>query len=329
MKREPTFYLSLAACGLAACCLWQAIAVREELDNLSRDMRNLNHTVQDQVSSIYSTVNRALEEEASILAEEDFTFGQVDMEARTVELLCRVLPKEATDTTTAALSLADGTTWPMQRQADSFTAAIPVSLFDQVSLGHITFRDGDVSRSQALSYGWTPRHDFLPNIWARFSGTSARYDHGSTEATWQGDVDLDVDGKLPIKLTRPQLVVFLDGKEIHRETLKLESFYTHLDGEPLDDSQLEKLEYLAAESDDAGMYSGFSARLPLFYTTKVPVGSTVTFHLETKDDLGFVYRVQMDSFTMNENGERTDHHTPTDGAYIYSPEGELLFDGSY
>ena len=87
MKREPTFYLSLAACGLAACCLWQAIAVREELDNLSRDMRNLNHTVQDQVSGIYSTVNRALEEEASILAEEDFTFGQVDMEARTVELL--------------------------------------------------------------------------------------------------------------------------------------------------------------------------------------------------------------------------------------------------
>ena len=80
MKREPTFYLSLAACGLAACCLWQTITVREELDSLSRDMRNLNHTMQDQVSSIYSTVNRALEEEASILAEEDFTFGQVDIE---------------------------------------------------------------------------------------------------------------------------------------------------------------------------------------------------------------------------------------------------------
>ena len=108
MKQKALSIISVISVIGLIVCLFEIVSLQGEIDDLNRTISNQNERFNREVNSIYSNVDEKLKKQASILSEKSLEYGEKDLQNRTVEIICTVVPKEYTPGKTTAVLVLDG-----------------------------------------------------------------------------------------------------------------------------------------------------------------------------------------------------------------------------
>ena len=129
MKQNRTFIASLIACLLAVACLFQLAALNERTTSMERNMSTWMNNMDHRISNISFSVQDTLEEQASLLADSRWEYGDADIPSQTAVLRCAVTPKEFSPAETTASLICGEQAWPMTLENGEFVARITLPLF--------------------------------------------------------------------------------------------------------------------------------------------------------------------------------------------------------
>ncbi|MPM41941.1 hypothetical protein SDC9_88603 [bioreactor metagenome] len=325
MKKHLSDILAAVACLLVIVCMFQISALKQQVGNLQNVLNSQMSNVSDNINGIYSNVSSMLEEQASLLADSSWEFGEADMDALTVELLCSVSPKEYASGTAATI-VVDGVEQPMTISNGTFTAKTKVPLFAEVTVSKVVFREGDTVRTEALDWHLSPRGEYLPNVYANLDGSSTgSVKDGIYAYHREGVVNVDVDCGHAYELKSVTLVETIDDQEIGRTDIPLDNkdFFENYQSE--DGARPEPAESLA-QSAGTELSSSFYYGLDKDY--EIPFGTVLTIYVEVEDGNGLFYRCIIDRTELNEIGDLVDDSSWWCGSEssIYDANGKGLYE---
>lgn len=324
MKKNLSPILTGVACLLVVICLFQISNLNQRINTLENNLASQVSQVRNEVTGISSNINASLEEQASLLADSSWEYGDADYDARTVELVCSVSPKEYSSETAASILVGD-TEHPMTLSNGAFTAHVSIPLFEETRVAKVMFREGDVSRTELLDWYLSPRYDYLLNVYADLSGSATGSPKdGVYHYQRSGVINIDVASKETTGVKSITLVEVMDGKELGRTNIPLDNtaFFENYQGENGARPEPARPVTQAVNSDPVG---------PFYYELErdyeIPYGSTWMLYIELEDSHGLVYRSIIDRQEISASGE------PTDDAYwfgleasIYDADGNVLYE---
>ncbi len=225
MKDKQIKILLVIVCILLMINLFQIGNFKIEVRNKYSQLSNSVSTVRSEMSNITSNVSRTLEQEASIIAKKDFSFGDADMETLSVVLNVYVTPKEYSDTKTTGTLYIGDKAYKMIKKDGAFVMSEPVSMFEICDDMTVVFKDGDTVRSEELGWSMEPRYEALIVTYGRYEGS------------WRGTCDVakkvymaSFDGRMSLEcignsdlsyMKKAELAYFIDGKQIKSEKLDI------------------------------------------------------------------------------------------------------------
>lgn len=307
MKKNTPTIISAAACVLVVVCLFQISDLKQQISSLQHDVSTQTSNINNNVNSIYSNIDSKLEQQASILAAEAWEYGDADYDAKTVELLCTVTPKEYTEETEAVL-LIDDTEYAMTRKGADFTTAVDIPLCGETDSLKIVFQDRNRRRTEALDWLLTPRYNYLPIVYAQFDGGgTGEVKNGAYSYNTNGTINIQVDGKVDYGFASATLVELLDRQEVGRTDIPLDNadFFANYQNE--NGARPENVNASGTAWAD-GSYSNpvgpFYYALDKDYT--IPFGSTLTLYVELEDENGLLHRCTIVRQEISDGGEPLD-----------------------
>ena len=298
MKKHLPLVASVTACILVVICLFQIYDLKTRLYNYENNLSNWFSNLNNNVNNVYSVIDNRLTEQASILAGGTWEFGEVNIAKKTVDISCRVAPKEYRADSTEAVLILNGKEYPMTLKNGEYTAELKLSLFEDSIISKVLFIDGGVTRTEALDWYITPRYDFLPGMITNFSGNS----NGSKK---DGIYTLKYNGEMEIYLQQKgennsikaiSMLEFIDGKETARTDIPLSTTPAPKKGvsysqpaTPIDHSFVNYFYTFGSEA-----------------AFDVPFGSTLELFIEVTDSYGLRYRVIFEYLSLDEDGNQTE-----------------------
>lgn len=261
--------------------------------------------ISNNVSNIYATIDSKLEQQASLLTAEAWEYGNADYDAKTVELLCTITPREYTEETEAVIFIGD-TAYAMTRRGADFTAAVDIPLCAGTNSCKVVFRDGNSCRTEALDWYLSPRYDYLPIVYAQFDGGSmGKVENDTYIYSAKGVINIQVDGKGDYGFVSAVLVEELDGREQGRTDIVLDNadfFENYQNG---NGTRPEKV-----ISDNTSSQQEFYAGGPFYYELDkeytIPFGSILTLYVELEDQNGLLHRCIIERQEISHSGELLD-----------------------
>ncbi len=321
MKKNLSSILATAACILVVVCLVQIADLKQQIKNLEGNISSQMSYMSNGVNNIYSNINSRLEEQASLLANNTWEYGDADYNAKTVELLCSVLPKEYTTGTKTSI-IIEGTEHPMTLSKGEFTTVVDIPLFAETNNFKVIFRDNDNIRTEELGWYISSRYDFLPVVNVNFNGnTTGTLRDGVYMQRLDGvvDVDLHLKSNQDYAVESVTLVEQLDGQEIGRTDIPLDNadFFENYQNE--NGARPEPAQPVGTSG---------SFYYALNNTYEIPLGSTLILYIEVVDVNGLRYRSIIDRREINNSGERVDEGYWWMGmdASIYDAKGIALYE---
>lgn len=303
MKQRAPLILALAACVLAALCLWQVMTVKSRLSLLDIRQDVKLSILEDAIHDIPDQVDSALQAQASLLAGYDVTYGEPDYNAGTIPLTVTATPKEFTLGLTAARLVCNGASCPMTAQEDgSFSVTLDLPLLQEADLQQVVFSEGNTQRIETLDRHELPGAEAIPLFTANLSYSYAfSGEQGilNSLSLYLNATDQPIDRTQWMEMT---LIPSVDGKEGSPVPLDLAAF----EGEEFDclDETLEDLSF------------------------SLSPGSTLVVSLQATHTSGLRYVTEAAQLSITEEGvwDGTDASDPA--AALYSPQGDLLWSGS-
>lgn len=302
MKQKFPILLQLASFLLLAWCLLRIGSLQEQIETLQSNQSSQFSNLQGQISGISGQVERSLEEGASLLASFETEYGQMDVSSGQVTLTCSLVPKVMTPDTAAQL-ICNGQPCQMERQGDGFVLKLPIDLYQETIVEKAVLLRQDKTETQKLDEYFSPRIDYLPSLYANWSGTGRRRTAGNTSYDWDGTVDLSASCPTECSFSEPVLLVYIDGALAERLTLEWE------------------------EDAAQKLAEGNTITAPLIGEWELSPGQTLDFYLEVKDQHNLLYRCQLEHMVLDANGEPSSEDMSWWGmeASIYSEQGKLLY----
>lgn len=331
MKKNAPTIVSIICCVLLVISLFQISSLRQEVSSLRSRLSNEIDRVNNSVSGIYTEVRSMLEEEANQLSVSEWEYSSIDVDKRTAEVLCTIVPKEYTPDSTEAALVVNGEEAPMTYGDGQYTASIALPLFEESRIEQVLFNDGGTIRTQSLDWHIAPRYEALPSSYAGMSG-STKGTPGQNAFTWDVDysVHIDVQQKGGFSIQSIELVEMLDGKEVGRL--------------PVDISEAGQHAYIeaAAKAGEAipenatsshAHYDGSASFLYyLDKTYQIPNGSELIIYADVVDGNGLRYRSFAEGMAIGTNGEpddeRTDHlkmFSFAEPIWIFDENGDVIY----
>lgn len=278
------------------------------INNLQNELRGardyLSHLLSNQsieINKIYENVDSTLKREASIIDSYEYSFGVPDKDKLTIPVTFNILPKETKGDTSVTLYVS-GASATMSRNNTSFTATLPVYIFDTFE-AKVVLADSGIEKTESLDVRENLRERFLPKIYADFedeSGVAFSKKGGelSGECRRKGKLRMDVKLAQNNKIEKARFVLEVDGNIVSEGPLKTD-FWTDID---------EKLTLSA--------------------------GQTLTLSVVATDSFGLIHKVLLDKLVLDENADilhETDDRiwigeviiTDSDGKVLYAPQYEL------
>lgn len=303
MKKYRFEILAVLTCILVGICLLYISSLKQDIQNMENNFSSQLFYIRDDIQHTYTNIDSILEEKASLLSDEDWSYGAVDMENQSVILQCSVVPKEYQPETTTATLSCNQKEYPAVLSEGRYMAEIPVPLFKQSVVDQVCFTDGGTVRSETLDWYLSPWQEVLPYVTVNLDGNA----YGSKgKATYrkfyEGTVRIDISGSFydegkAVELQSAALLEYIDEKETKRTeiTLNYETYNT--------------LSY------------------PLDKKIEIPFGSTFSFWAEVTDQYGFRYRAILDQITVGEDGtDESDDCWWSSEASVYDVDGNLLYE---
>ena len=128
-----------------------------QISNLKVELKNMKSNTGSQLSSIqtninnsYSYIEETLEKEASIVSNAEWEFGNMDIEARTIEVKAYVIPKEYQPDVTQAFFLCDGEEVAAEYNNGRYEVTMEVSLFEDINIPSVLFKENETIRTENL-----------------------------------------------------------------------------------------------------------------------------------------------------------------------------------
>lgn len=273
--------------AIVACSLLCTVICMARIGELKRDVQNLNNQLNNRIAQLENNlwqnnanIEEMLKQEASILSKAEWEYGKFHAEDLTVDVVCKVTPKEYDPENITASILAAGQEFPMTYQDGNFKATVPASIFEEIQIEQVKFQEGNQVRVEELAWVIMPIQTFLASADAYLGGTTIDFG-GNKKAIWSSQDTLQVFiGKKDYDHTVKSitLVRYLDGKETDRMKLPLEGFE-----QPITD---------------------YYHTLDLNY--EIPYGSLQELYIDIEDGLGLRYRSCIDYTSIDEHGNHVD-----------------------
>lgn len=328
MKKHLPSTLAAISCLLVVVCLFQISELKQQVNHLQGNLSNQISSVNSSVSGIYSNVSAILDEQSSLLSAGSWEFGKANMNALTVEVICSVTPKEYTVGTEAAIIL-DGVEYPMTPVSGGFTVRTNIPLFSEANASKVIFREGDSVRTETLDWYLSARYDYLPIIYADFSGSgSGSPRDGIYTRKFDGVVNVDVKCAQPCEIKSVTLVELMNGEETGRTNIPLDSADFFENYQSKDGGRPEQAA-IPVPTDDMSVVGAPQAG-PFYYALdkeyQIPYSGRLTLYVEVEDGNGLVYRCVIVREEVSESGEPIDDRHWWGGmeADIYDANGKAL-----
>lgn len=328
MKKNLSTIIAIIACVLLAFNTIKISTLQKELNRLRSDVDDEIHTVNQNISDIYGDVQAMLEEEANQLAVSDWEYGEINVDNRTAEVICTVVPKVYTPGTTQAAIVCNGQEYPLTYANEQFNATIELPLFDRNELNMVKLNDNGTIRSQELEWIIEPRYEALLLSYAGMGG-SATGKPGNGEYIWSPEygVTINIERKGEFEIRSVELVEVLDGKEISRTPIDLSKEGQEAYQEALRKTGNPVPEFTSRVNEVSGpTYEGTVHFI--YYLDKdyhIPNGSMLEWYVDVVDGNGLRYRSFVDCLAVTADGEPDDLRMEEKQVYAFA-EAVMIFD---
>ena len=331
MKKDFTTMISVVVCVLLVVNLIQIHHLKQDVTDLRAETRNelraVSNSISSNVSSISENIRSAMEEERNLLTTGQWQCGEADIEKKTAEVICTIVPKEYTPGSTQVSILCNGKEWKLAYQDSEYTTKIEVPLFERSEVVQVKLNDHATIRTQELDWVIEPRYGAVLNVNARYDGRSVVH-HNRQSHTYAPEqlveILLEKEGEFTIRSA--DVLVLLDGKEYKRFPVDL----TEKGQEAYKNAASKKLERIPesdapaySRKDDSGIYY----ERYVYWMDQgwdVPEGSIVEFYVEVVDETGLRYRSFLEWFEVS-GSEEAIRQMDEKSAYM-GAEPVLIFD---
>lgn len=328
MKKNLSTFIAIIACVLLALNTIKINTLQKEVDRLRSDLDNEIFNVNQNIDGIYGDVQLMLEEEANQLAVSEWKYGDINIDARTAEVICTIVPKVYTPGTTQAAIVCNGQEYPLTYTNEQYTATIELSLFDRNELSAVKLNDNGTIHTQDLEWIIEPRQEVLLLSHAGMSG-SATGKPGNGEYIWSPEhsVIIDIYSKVPFQIQSVELVEVLDGEEINRTPVDLSEEGQKAYQEAIRKSGDAVPEVASRVTEVSG--SSYEGNVNfIYYLDKdfnIPNGGMLEFYVDVVDGNGLRYRSFAECIAVTADGEPDDLRAEEMRMYAFA-EAVMIFD---
>lgn len=189
--------LAAAACVLAALCLWQVLQLKSQLKDTTLSQAEQLSAMDATLQSLPHQMEDALHTQASLLANYDWHYGDLNPETGTLPVTFTAVPKE---------------------QTGSFTVTLEVPLLQSLAFQQVILAEGPQQRIEALDLQEAAGTEELLHPWITLD----------TTASLENDQLVYEDGSLSIAQMTPgqvqsvTMVAAVDGKEVGKTPIPWE-----------------------------------------------------------------------------------------------------------
>ena len=117
--------LAAAACVLAALCLWQVLQLKSQLKDTTLSQAEQLSAMDAALQSLPHQMEDALHTQASLLANYDWHYGDLNPETGTLPVTFTAVPKEQTASVTTATLVCNGKSYPVSPSRWRFPSSNP------------------------------------------------------------------------------------------------------------------------------------------------------------------------------------------------------------
>ena len=223
MKKNLPTILSGVACLLLVWVLSEISQTQSQLQYVQGEIQNISSEVQRTTNNLVNRMQSVLEQEASLLSDSSWTYGEANYETLTVPVAFSVTPKEYTTATTAIL-VCNGVDYPLTMQGGVFTTTIDIPVFGKNTdygesvVTQVRFQEGDTTRTESLNWYFTPRTECLPEIYVNWAGgsqwgVSSTNEEEGVPVSIRGSLNVDAYGR-NVNSISATLIQEMDGKDV-------------------------------------------------------------------------------------------------------------------
>jgi len=292
MKKQTAYILIVALIALQIYSLTQIISLQNDLENTQVTLHSIDNRLNSQISNIYHTITKKLEEEASKIHTSSVTVGALNTDTLKVPITFTVEPKTITKSLEVLLDF-DGEIISLEKSGTQFfvtkdlgisETAFPKIILQDQGVKHLEEHRGlNVSRI---------KESIFPNIFAHFSGTTK---YSSGEYSEKGFIDIEYIGANEDNYFKEmKYVVKVDNEKINEKMISI-----------VDEKQ--NIDSISIEID--GEYS-------------LEKGQTLTGNIVAIDALGFVHEYLVVHYVGDSNDQREPY---SDKLSIKAPNGETVY----
>ncbi|MEA4986565.1 MAG: hypothetical protein VB095_00680 [Anaerovorax sp.] len=293
--KKYSLHIIIVLCLLNVISFMKISNLQSSLQNMESNLSSSISNVSSEVGNIYSNVDERLKRQSSIIDYMDYEFGKINQNDLTIPITFSLTPKEITKSSVVTLDVA-GKNVTMKRNGGTFTAIIPVSIFDGFT-PKVIIEDGDILKNEQLndfSIG-NIKDRVLPELYAFLDGQSS---YGSGEYKRTGNLNIEckqVDSS--VAFTEARLVIEIDNKVISDKKISPNREWDRFDYE-ID-------EKIALENEQ-----------------------TCTITVIAIDTLELEHHCVVDRWVKSDSNDRSEPHYFGD-EIIYKSNGELVYKPEY
>ena len=317
MKERASNGIAIIALILVVACLFQIATLKNQLRETYSGLSSQFADIRSSIANIHGNIEYTLNKQANLLDSSNWTYGEVDIDAKTAIVQCAVTPKEYRPDDTSVILVCNDTKYPMTLQNGEYVLMLPVPLFENSVFSKVQLIEGGAVRTETLDWWITPHYDFLPYIIAQFAGQSS-------SDTKDGIFNLRRVGEIAIRLNQKEnnvsvqsisMLEFIDGAETERTSIPFNST-------PSTRNFLmpEPASRLHNESASDFYYQ-------LNKTAEIPFGSTYEMYIEVVDSYDLHYRVLIGRTIIDSDGNTKGGLSSWFGteADVYDEKGNALW----
>lgn len=328
MKKNLSSIFTVIMCVLFVLSMLQINSLKQEVSRLRTELDNEMYMVNENISEIYRNVQDMLEEESNQLAVSEWKYGEINIEARTAEVICTVTPKVYTPETTQANLVCNGQEWAMTYDDGQYVVKMELPLFERNEIVQVKLDDEGTIRTQQLGWVIEPRYEVLLLSYASMGGSATGTPDGE-EYVWSTEytVNIDVERKGEFEIRSVELVEVMDGKEIGRIPIDISAegqkdYAKNFSkkGEAVPEAVTE---FGKADSTNYNGYVNFIYFLDRDY--HIPNGSMLELYVDVVDGNGLRYRSLGECIAITEDGEHDEPRMEEKRLYICA-EPVMIFD---
>ena len=329
MKKNLSSMIAGIACVLLAFNSIKIIRLQEDLDRLRSHMNDEIDNINRNIDGIYREVEDMLEEEANQLAVSEWKYGDINIDERTAEIICTIVPKVYTPHTTQAALVCNGEEYALTYADDRYATTIKLPLFGRNELTAVKLNDNGTIRTQELDWIIEPRNEALLLSYAGMRG-SASFEKGNGEYIWSPEYTtvINIECKEEFRIQSAELVEILDGKEINRIPIDLsdegQDAYAEaimkMDDHPIPEAA-SRVGHISGSTHESNV--DFIYCLDKEY--HIPNGSMLELYVDVVDGNGLRYRSFAECMAVTADGKPDDLRMEEKQMYAFA-EAVMIFD---